>query len=216
MTARLTPQGERYFTAADVGGIFDPGVVTSSVHRRRVWYGERDPAAAVRIALVVSRRSWLDAVTVVPAGAALAEAGLALAFGEHLHGVRGRRGMRGACVTSPTKPPLPRGGLCRLPHLVTVQGPDRVWRDVAVWEVMPADRFRSWLGRDSIDLRTVEEWLSTLLALRGAVRAGTLPDTGAVRALQELLTTRYMSIRLVLEHPNLFASLLSLDLTEAS
>ncbi|MFI9591180.1 hypothetical protein [Nonomuraea sp. NPDC052265] len=210
MTVRTTPQGERYFTASDVGGIFDPGVVTSSKHRRRVWYEEHNLNAAVRIALVVSRRSWLDAVTVVPAGVALAEAGLALAFGEHLYEVRCRRGMRRACVTSPVKPPLPRGGLCRLPHLATVQGPDGVWRDVAVWEVMPADRFRSWLGRDSVDLRTIEEWLPTLLALRGAVRAGALPDTPTARALQELLTTRYMSIRLVLEHPNLFASLLSL------
>ncbi|MEU3168017.1 hypothetical protein [Streptosporangium sp. NPDC006930] len=206
---RTTEQGERYFTAADAGAMFEPGLVTSSTDRRRVWYAIPDPADAVRVALTVARRSWLDAVTVVPAGAALAQAGLAMAFGEHLHEVRRRRGLHGACVTSPLPPPLPRSGLCRLPHLTTVEGPDETWRDAVVWEVMTADRFRSWLGRDPVSLTTVEEWLPKLLALRGAVRAGTLPDTPAVRALRQLLQTRYLSSRLVLEHPSLFASLLS-------
>ncbi|GAA0818192.1 hypothetical protein ACFQVD_12775 [Streptosporangium amethystogenes subsp. fukuiense] len=209
MTRPVTGQGERYFTVADAGTMFNPGVVTSNARRRRVWYEEHDPAAAVRIALTVARRSWIDAVTVVPAGVALAGAGLALAFGEHLYEVRRLRGLRGACVTSPVRPPLPRARLCRLPHLVTVEGRDGAWRDVAVWEVMHADRFQTWLGRDSADLKTVEQWLPHLLRLRGAVRARELPDCGAVRALYALLETRYLSLRLVLENPHLFETLLT-------
>jgi S-adenosylmethionine-dependent methyltransferase len=76
-----------------------------------------------------------------------------MAFGEHLHEVRRRRGLRGACVTSPLPPPLPRSGLCRLPHLTTAEGPDETWRDAVVWEVMTAERFRAWLGRDPVSAR---------------------------------------------------------------
>lgn len=206
----ITEQGERYFTAADAAELFGPGVVASSPTRRRVWYEEPDLGAAVRVALGIARRSWVDAVAIAPAGAALAEAGLALAFAKHLHEARRRHSLQGAWVTSPLPPPLPRGGLCRLPHLVTAAGPDGAWQDTVVWEVTTEDRFTSWLGRKPVGLAELEARLPRLVALRRAVRADTLPDTQAVRALRELLQTRYLSIRLVLEHPNLFESLITL------
>jgi len=205
----ITQQGERWFTAADAAKLFGPGIVTSSTTGRRVWYEEHDPAAAVRVALGVARRSWVDAVAVAPVGAALAQAGLALAFAKHLHEVRRRHGLHGAWVTSPLRPPLPRLGLCRLPHLVTAAGPDGTWQDIAVWEVMTEERFTEWLGRETVGLAELEARLPRLLALRRAVREGTLPDTQAVRELQELLRTRCLSTRLVLERPNFFDSLIA-------
>ncbi|WP_329080147.1 hypothetical protein [Streptosporangium sp. NBC_01469] len=206
----ITQQGERWFTAADAAELFGPGVVTGSTTGRWVWYEEHDPAAAVRVALGVARRSWVDAVAVAPAGAALAQAGLALAFAKHLHKVRRERGLRGAWVMSPLQPPLPRLRLCRIPHLVTAAGPDGAWQDVVLWEVMTEARFTAWLGREPVGLAGLDARLPRLLGLRRAARDGTLPDTQAVRALQELLRTRCLSTRLVLEHPNLFESLITL------
>ncbi|MFD8560639.1 hypothetical protein ACFV1N_25480 [Streptosporangium canum] len=205
MTVR--PQ-ERYFTSADIGALFEPGVVTSSICRRRVWYEEHAPVPAMRMALAVARRSWVRAAAIVPSGAAPAQAGLALAFAEHLHQLRSRH-LPGACVTSPLAPTLPQAALCRIPHLVTVQGPDAAWQDAVVWEVMSPERFRQWFHRDPAGLEAIEARLPQLVALRRLARNGALPDSPAGRALAELLCTRYLSIRLVLEHPELFAALLS-------
>ncbi|MEZ0076260.1 hypothetical protein [Planotetraspora sp. GP83] len=205
----IMQRGERYFTTADAGALYGPGVVTSGMGRRRVWYEEHDPQAAVRMALAVARRSWVDAVAVLPLGATLAQGGLALAFGEHLHEVRRRRHLAGACITSPMPPPLPRPRLCRVPHLVTVEGADGTWRDTAVWEVMTAERFQAWVGREPAGLGALEKLLPRLLRLRRSAREDTLPDTLPGRELRELLRTRYLSTLLVLEHPDLFNSLLA-------
>ncbi|WP_061294106.1 hypothetical protein [Herbidospora cretacea] len=205
----ITAQGERLFTAQDASGLLSPGVVTSGA-RRRVWHEEHDPAAAVRLALTSARRSWVEAVAIAPTGTALARTGLALAFSKHLSTVRGRRSGEAACVTSPLPPTLPKPRLLRIPHLVTAAGPDGVWGDTVVWEVMTAERLGSWLDRGHpINLQKVEACVPQLIALRRAVREGTLPDTPASRVLRELLRTRYLSIRLVLQHQALFDSLLS-------
>ncbi|WP_066374684.1 hypothetical protein [Herbidospora mongoliensis] len=205
----ITAQGERLFSAQDAGALFSPGVVTGGA-KRRVSYEEHDPVVAVRLALGLARRSWVEAVAVAPAGVVLAHTGLALAFSGHLSTVRGRRGGEAACVTSPVRPPLPKPRLLRIPHLVTAAGPDGSWGDVVVWEVMTREQFSSWLDHGPpIDLGGVEARVPQLIALRRAAREGTLPDTPAVRALHELLRTRYWSIRLVLQHQDLFDSLLS-------
>ncbi|WP_062356240.1 hypothetical protein [Herbidospora yilanensis] len=205
----ITAQGERFFTAQDAARLLSPGVVTSGA-RRRVWHEEHDPAAAVRLALTSAQRSWVEAVAIAPTGTALAETGLALAFSKHLSTIRGRRSGEAACVTSPVPPPLPKTGLRRIPHLVTAAGPDGFWGDTVVWEVMTLERLSSWLERSHpIDLENVEAHVPQLIALRRAVREGTLPDTPASQVLRELLRTRYLSIRLVLQHQALFDSLLS-------
>lgn len=197
------------FTASDMHAMYGPGVVSVSWHRRRVWCEIRDPRAAMRVALQMATRPWVDAVTVLPPNASVSEGGLALAFGEHLHQVRKRRNLHGAWVTSPCRPPLPRSRLCRLPHLVTVEGPDGEWCDTVVWEVMTADQFTEWLGRPPDELvRRLEEWLPGLLRLRAAAREGHLPDSRPHHMLRGLLAARYLSIRLVLEHPHLFSTLL--------
>lgn len=205
----ITAQGERLFTAQEAGLLLSPGVVTCGA-RRRVWHEEHDPLAAVRLALTSAQRSWVEAVAIAPTGIALAQTGLALAFSRHLSQIRGRRSGEAACVTSPVPPSLPKSRLCRIPHLVTAAGPDGVWGDAVVWEVMTVERLRSWLDRDlPIDLQQVEARIPQLIALHRAAREGTLPETPGVRVLRELLRTRYLSIRLVLQHQDLFDSLLS-------
>lgn len=211
-----TRQGERLFTAGDMDALFTPGVVTTSTRRPRAWYPESDPAAAVTKAVALARRSWLDAVTLVPKGARLSHAGLALVFAEHLRQIRSVCGLYGACVTSPTAPPLPSPSLLRMPHLVTAEGPDPDrWTDMTVWEVMTHKRFDAWLQRSPVVMDGVEEQVPRLLALRRTVREGTLPDTPETRMLRELLDTRYLSIRLVLEHRPLFNALLERHFKEA-
>ncbi|MEU6718358.1 hypothetical protein ABZ897_43405 [Nonomuraea sp. NPDC046802] len=210
-----TGPGERLFTAADTATLFAPGIVVAH-GRRRVWHPESDPAAAVRAAMDLSRRAWPDAVVLVPENARLAQASLALAFAQHLHEVRRRRELYGACVTSPSKPPLPRGNLFRVPHLVTMQEPQRgCWSDTVVWEVMTRDRIRAWLGQPSQVLAGLEEQVPALLALRGAVRENRLPDTPDAQKLRNVLQKRYLSIRLVLEHRPLFDALIARTVKEA-
>ncbi|MGI5292687.1 hypothetical protein ACQEVF_56580 [Nonomuraea polychroma] len=203
MTARHV---ERCFTAAEAT-LFTPGAVASA-HGQRIWYTRCDPDAAVRTALSLTRRSWVQAVTVVPEAADAAQAGLALAFAEHVRTVRRQRGLSGVCVTSPLSPALPGTTLHRLPHLVAVAGPEGT-QDAVVWEIMTANRLTAWLGRHTMDPRVLEEWLPQLLVLRRAVRAGRLPDSPAGRALADLLRERYLSILLVAQHPPLFDDLLA-------
>ncbi|MEU9836308.1 hypothetical protein AB0D67_32635 [Streptosporangium sp. NPDC048047] len=196
---------ERCFTAADAA-LLVPGVVASA-DGRRIWYVRRDAVAAVRAALAVARRSWVQAVTVVPEAADAAQIGLALVFAEHLRAVRRRRGVPGVCVTSPLPPILPSARVRRLPHLVATVGPEGV-QDVAVWEIMTANRLAAWFGRHTMDVGVLEAWLPRLLALRRTIRDGHLPEGPAGRALAELLRERYLSTRLVVEHSHLFADLL--------
>lgn len=166
------------------------------------------------IVLAAARRSRAAAMTVIPADVPLPDAGLAVTFAGHLHAIRCRRGLYGACVTSPVAPPLPGPHLCRVPHPVTVEGPERTWRDTVVWEAMTTDRFHAWHSGGFVDLGELEARLPHPLTLRGAIRDGTLPDTPQALLLRNLLRTRYLSIRLVLQHPHVFNPLI--DLMEAS
>lgn len=209
----ISQQGERYFTSDDVA-ITEPGLIISR-GRVRVCYREHDPVSAVRIALVLARYCPVDAVAMAPAEA-VAGAGLALAFAKHLRRMRCQRGLRGACVTSPARPLLPGTGLVRVPHLLALEDPSGGWCDQAMWEVMPDSRFAASFGRPPTALAGVEEQVPQLLALRGAVRDGSLPDTPEAGRLRELLRTRYLSIRLVLEQRRLVDALLAQHLEETS
>jgi hypothetical protein len=144
------------------------------------------------------------------AGEDAAEAGLALAFAQHLDAVRRSRGQPSSgCVTAWTAPAV-RSGRVRLPHLVTVrEAADRL-RDAVVWEAMELDRARDWLGGELPDQAFFEDRLDALLELRRRTRLGELPDTSAGRRLEALLEGhRKLSILLVYRNAELFRELLS-------
>jgi len=197
------PARERCFTPGDVRPV--AGVPGEHLVVLRAGGGPagvlRRPA---RYAPAVARRPGIVAVTIAAAGADRTGTGLALAFAEHLRAVRARRGLGWACVTAATRPATGRPGLVRLPHLVAFAG--ATVTDLVIWEVLTGERARAWLGRPLPGV-SFEDRLDTLLRLRAAARRGGLPRTAAGRRLADLLTTRYLSIRLVYEHPGLFLSL---------
>lgn len=83
--------------------------------------------------------------------------------------------------------------------------------DRTVWEVMAAEKALCWLGGllPEKDKRLlIEQKLTRLLALRSQARTERLPDTEAGRRLADWLTNRYLSIRMVYQHIDLFLDLL--------
>ncbi|NJC66235.1 hypothetical protein HC028_17240 [Planosporangium flavigriseum] len=135
---------------------------------------------------------------------------LAVAFSAHLAAVRSRRQLHGVWITATDRPRLP-DGMLRLPHLVSMVTAPGQLQDVVVWELIRADDARRWLGGPLPHL-PVEDRLPALLRLRAAHRQGRLPDTPAARRLSILLGRRYLSIRLVYQHPDLFTQLLTEEL----
>jgi hypothetical protein len=132
---------------------------------------------------------------------------LALTFAVHLHTRRGHdpRPVR-PCATTAVTPQLV-GGVVRLPHLTVIER-DSTLTDTVIWEVMEARRAHDWLGADLPDQAFFEDHLPELLTLRRRIRAGTLPASPAGVELARLLTDRYLSLRLVYQHPTLFRALL--------
>ncbi|MEU7906381.1 hypothetical protein [Actinoplanes sp. NPDC049118] len=158
--------------------------------------------AAIRLAV----RPGVRTVTVVAGAADDSRCGLASAFAVHLAEVRAATFLDGVWITAVDRPGL-RPGWVRLPHLVTTTtGGDL--DDAVVWELMPAALVPRWLGAPLPDQAFVEAHLDALLALRRAARNGHLPATAEGRHLASLLRDRYLSLRLVYQHPHLFTALL--------
>lgn len=149
-------------------------------------------------------------------GAAMHEGGnadlarLALDFATHLdarrhhdpHPVR-------PCVTSAKAPDVTAApGLVRLPHLVTLFDTARGLFDAVVWEVMTLAQAGQWLGGPIPDQELFEQQLPALLHLRFLIRVGRLPESDVGQRLRGLLAGRYLSIRMVYQHPALFAALI--------
>lgn len=170
---------------------------------------EAEPLAEAGL-MAVARRGTVAAV-LHPGGDA--DPGrLALAFALHLD-IRRRRDPDPVrpCVISRCPPHLPSNTLVRLPHLIAHRLQSGSIEDLTVWEVMAAEKALCWLGRPlpETDKRLlIEQKLTGLLALRSQARAGRLPDTGAGRLLADWLTNRYLSIRMVYQHIDLFLALL--------
>jgi hypothetical protein len=170
---------------------------------------EAEPLA--KAGLIAVARRGTGAVVLHPGGGA-DPARLALAFALHLD-VRRRRDPDPVrpCVISRCPPHLPSGTLVRLPHLIAHRLFSGSIEDLTVWEVMAAEKALCWLGgplpeKDKCLL--IEQKLTGLLALRSQARAGQLPDTEAGRRLADRLTNRYLSIRMVYQHIDLFLNLL--------
>jgi hypothetical protein len=159
------------------------------------------------------------------AGAAIHEGGdadparLALEFASYLD-VRRRLDPRPVrpCVTSAHPPDVASSpGLVRLPHLVTMFDGAQGLSDVVVWEVMTLMQVGRWLGGPIPDQALFEQQLPALLQLRFLIRAGRLPANDLGQRLRELLTGRYLSIRMVYQHPVLFSALIrAIPLTPSS
>lgn len=168
------------------------------------------PTLAEAGVMAVARRGAI-AVVLHPGGDA-DPARLALAFALHLD-LRRWRGPEPVrpCVTSRYPPHLSSGQLVRLPHLIAHRLLSGSIEDLTVWEVMVAERARCWLGGPmpgEDKLLLIEQKLPGLLALRRQARAGRLPNTEAGRRLANCLTSRYLSIRMVYQHIDLFLALL--------
>lgn len=222
-----SPDSEHIFTGQELGdalGTLPRGVLLLHDERRPTgsrglgdrWdWGlclapvEAEPLAEAGL-MAVSRRGTV-AVVLHPGGDA-DPARLALAFALHLD-VRRRRDPDPVrpCVISRCPPHLPSDTLVRLPHLIAHRLPSGAIEDLAVWEVMAAEKALCWLGgplpeKDKHLL--IEQKLTGLLALRSQARTGRLPDTEAGRRLADWLTNRYLSIRMVFQHIDLFLPLL--------
>ncbi|HEX9540024.1 MAG TPA: hypothetical protein VGA04_17835 [Streptosporangiaceae bacterium] len=159
--------------------------------------------------LAVARRGRTLGVVLHQGGNA-DPAKLPLAFAIHLDNRR-RRDTQPVrpCVTSAIAPELvSTPSLVRLPHLVTVRDSTRSLSDTVVWEVMTITQARRWLGGPLPGQSLFEQQLPALLQVRFLSRAGQLPPSDEGQCLRELLTGRYLSIRLVYRHPALFAALI--------
>jgi hypothetical protein len=98
--------------------------------------------------------------------------------------------------------------MVRLPHLLTVCDGSGSLADAVVWEVMTRAQACAWLGSPLPCQSFFEQHLAALLHLRVMVRTGHLPASGDGQHLRKLITERYLSIRLVYRHPELFAALI--------
>jgi len=134
---------------------------------------------------------------------------LPLEFAAHL-GDRRRRDADPVrpCVTSATAPELASApDLVRLPHLLTVRDGYGVLADAVVWEVMTIAQARRWLG-GPLPCQPFFEQQLPALHLRFLARTGQFPASTGGQRLRELITGRYLSIRLVYRYPALFAALI--------
>lgn len=188
------------------GGV--PSPLAASQHLAHLALPGEEPVAQA-LAAVADHRTL--AVT-MHAGGDANPARLAVAFGEHLaaHRRRHDRSPVAPCITAATAPDLPDPlGLVRVPHLLTIRHTAGWLADTAVWEVMTRQQAIRWLGGPLPGLEAFEKALAQLLALRRRARAGELPATPDGEQLRRLLVDRYLSIRLIYRHPQLFSALLS-------
>ncbi len=171
--------------------------------------GSAGSASLVGVALRVARIPSVLSVVVPATPAGVVDARLARAFGEHLATIRPRPPATGA-ITSPQPIPLPEhpAGLVCLPHLLTADPGDGRLLDLVVWEATTTATLAA-LGWPPVpdDLDAWTRRLPGLLAVRHAARGRQLPPTPETHALDGLLEHRYLSFRLVLEHPRLFVRL---------
>ncbi len=213
-TAPTSSVTERLFTLGDLHPV-PPGpargllVATTPTGPRRggpeIWHtgGPGDLATA---ALALASRRHVAAVAFHPhPGGHPAALRLPLRFALHLAAVRDLLPDQHAPVTVAERPPV-GGDLVRVPHLLAFRWFHQVL-DLVVWEVVTRTGAQGWLGGPLPDQALFERRLPALLTLRRRSRQRALPDSRAGRRLEALLADRYLSIRLVYEHPDLFADL---------
>src|SRR5215472_12560304 len=227
----MNPSTERVFDMEDLGpslGVMPRGLlIEQSSHlaaasrqagRRRI---VRDSGQQVLVHVPVPHGSLAAAgIAAVRSGRAVGvailigdsadPARLALAFAAHLDACRRHdpHPVR-PCATSTSEPDMASvPDLLRLPHLVTLFDHARGLSDVVVWEVMTLRQAGQWLGCPVPDQALFEQQLPALLRLRFLIRAGMLPANDLSQRLRDLLAGRYMSIRLVYQHPALFTAIL--------
>lgn len=175
-----------------------------------VWVGcDADaPATALAVAVAVAVQQGIRAVCLAGKGADPGAVQIGLDFALHLRSLRGPFGGRTRAFTVSPAPPAPLPGVVRLPHLIAVNH-DHQLHDEVMWELLPTYLVPQWLGRPLPDLVITDTHIAALMRLRGLARYGQLPTTPAGRALAGLLRDRYLSIKLVYQHPDLFRTLIA-------
>lgn len=193
-----------------------PALVAGRLPGGAVWWTPCPRQAVVRQALAASADG---AVEVCPHGAGDGATGLGLALARHLarHRARHGGGAVGPCSLTPPEP-LPQ--TVRLPHLVRVCGCGRA-SDRVVWETLAVTDADAWLGRPlhRTDLDYFARHLPALLVLKHRSRTPCgLQKTPQQWELSRLLAHqgRYVSIRLVLQHPDLFRVLTAQIIKESA
>ncbi|WP_322768846.1 hypothetical protein [Frankia sp. Cr1] len=156
---------------------------------------------------VALRGLGVRAAVLTPAGTDEGRAVLAHQFALHLSALRSRSQATGPYLTS-SAPPSPSPDAVRIPHLVALQHNQHLG-DTVVWELMTRGDAYLWLGGPLPDQAYFERHLPGLVALRAAARAHQLPAGPPGKQLTRLLAHRYLSIRLVYQHPYLFRRLLA-------
>ncbi len=177
-----------------------------SNQRNIVWSLPIPAGIRAQAALRLAARPGVRTVTIVGNRSNPQRLAIACTYAAHLAAARTSLRRTGPAITA-EHPPVTPPGTVRVPHLVTTTG--TVTKDLVVWELMTVEQALSWLGPALPDPRLVESRIPQLLALRAAARCGRLPATDAGRRLAGLLTDRPLSIRLVYQHPALFAELLT-------
>ncbi len=201
MTGKQAAAGP-VFTAADArlepSWPADRSGVVVIVDARTRWFAAREPELEAAAAA-----SWprVTAVSLAPAGADPARVGLAAVFAAHLARVRRERRDRGDAFITAAGRPTPPKGWVRVAHLVTLATPDLV--DELVWEILPHQEARRWIGRHPARSGFVEAHLPGLVRLRAALRSGRLASTPTGRALAEALHGRDLSTGFVYDHVRL-------------
>jgi len=214
---------ERVFGSADYDA------VTPSLYTRLLTTGDGPPTPDARLAgtttcggplwsthvtaaglgsaaAQLAGHAGVNTVTLAPALTPPPQLGLASAFATHLSAERARQHLTGTWITSSARPdPLP--GFVRLPHLLTVTTVPTS-QDTVVWELMAHAAIPAWLDGPLPEPLFAEIHHDALLRLRAAARHGHLPETAEGRQLGRLLRDRYLSLRLVYQHPHLFTTLL--------
>jgi len=217
---------ERLFTAADGVGLVlphcGPGYLTfGNPSLSTAAYVHGGPSRAgttlrwiscAQEAVVQHAReaSHRGVVELFPSGERSGNAGLGLALAEHLAQQRGPHAFVGPC--SLARPAAPQGTVC-LPHLVAA-GTSTGARCLPVWEILTVCEAHTWLGQavSVPDLEFFEQHLPQLLALKHhSPTPRTWQPTPARQQLSHLLhdEDRYVSIRLVLQHADLFRTLIA-------
>lgn len=166
------------------------------------------PAALVALAGDELQRGGCDTAT-IHTGGTTSHLGMAAIFASHLCESRASLWKaRPQCLVSGTRIPAGRGDLVQVPHLVAVAGSSGAIGDLVVWELVAPQVFSEWFAGGQDELAFFSNRLADLCEVRRMLREGALPSSELAASLTGQLEGRYLSMRFVLQHPELLRDVL--------
>lgn len=162
-----------------------------------------------RAGLVAAQRPGVRAVCLAPAGRDLRRIRAAIQLAHRLADTRGDDAASARAHLTSADPPATVDRSIRIPHLISMRYGTGNVADAVMWELMPRVAAPDWSRVPPATQGFIETNLRGLLALRGAARAGQLPQTTAGQRLNDLLAGRPLIIRAVYRHLDLIRPLLS-------